>query len=73
MHALSAITRTEEEYNVESAEYISEMLVSDVLTTSVGKQSMKVTQKKETSFFFDVKKQIIFFLISLVVEYIFAQ
>lgn len=38
----SPSTRTAEEYDVENAEYIAELLVSDVLTTSVGKQSMKV-------------------------------
>lgn len=38
----SPSTRTEEEYDVENAEYISEMLVSDILTTSVGKQCMKL-------------------------------
>lgn len=38
----SPSTRTAEEYDVENADYISEMLVSDVLTSSVGKQSMKV-------------------------------
>lgn len=38
----SPSTRTAEEYDVENAEYISEMLVSDVLITSIGKQSMKV-------------------------------
>lgn len=38
----SPSTRTAEEYDVENAEYIAELLVSDVLTTSVGKQCMKV-------------------------------
>lgn len=35
-------TRTGEEYNVENADYISEMLVSDILTSSIGKQSLKL-------------------------------
>ncbi|XP_049544819.1 uncharacterized protein KIAA0825 homolog [Anopheles darlingi] len=34
--------RSEEEFDVENAEYIAEMLVSDVLVTSVGKLSMKM-------------------------------
>lgn len=38
----SPSTRTAEEYDVENAEYIAELLVSDVLTNSVGKQCMKV-------------------------------
>lgn len=38
----SPSTRTAEEYDVENAEYIAELLVSDVLNTSVGKQCMKV-------------------------------
>ena len=38
----SPSTRTAEEYDVENADYISEMLVSDILTSLVGKQSMKV-------------------------------
>lgn len=37
----STSTRTAEEYDVESAEYIAELLVSDVLVTSVGKQCLK--------------------------------
>lgn len=41
----SPSTRTEEEFDVENAEYISEMLVSDILSTSVGKQSMKMIYK----------------------------
>lgn len=35
-------TRSGEEYNVENADYISEMLVSDILTSSIGKQSLKL-------------------------------
>lgn len=38
----SPSTRTAEEYDVENADYIAELLVSDVLTSSVGKQCMKV-------------------------------
>lgn len=38
----SPSTRTAEEYDVENAEYISEMLCSDVLTSSVGKKCLKV-------------------------------
>lgn len=37
--------RSEEEYDVENADYISEVLASDVLTTSVGKQSVKMMYK----------------------------
>lgn len=37
--------RTDEEYDVENADYISEVLASDVLTTSVGKQSVKMMYK----------------------------
>lgn len=39
------LTRAEEEYDVENADYISEVLASDVLTTSVGKQSVKMMYK----------------------------
>lgn len=35
----------EEEYDVENADFISEVLASDVLTTSVGKQSVKMLYK----------------------------
>lgn len=35
----------DEEYDVENADYISEVLASDVLTTSVGKQSVKMMYK----------------------------
>ena len=38
----SPSVRSEEEFDVENAEYISEMLVSDILVTSVGKLSMKM-------------------------------
>ncbi|XP_053688770.1 uncharacterized protein LOC128737999 [Sabethes cyaneus] len=34
--------RSEEEFDVENAEYIAEMLVSDILVTGVGKLSMKM-------------------------------
>lgn len=37
--------RSDEEYDVENADYISEVLASDVLTTSVGKQSVKMMYK----------------------------
>lgn len=37
--------RCDEEYDVENADYISEVLASDVLTTSVGKQSVKMMYK----------------------------
>lgn len=37
--------RADEEYDVENADYISEVLASDVLTTSVGKQSVKMMYK----------------------------
>lgn len=39
----SPSVRSEEEFDVENAEYIAEMLVSDVLMTGVGKLSMKVS------------------------------
>ncbi|XP_062709375.1 uncharacterized protein LOC134288458 [Aedes albopictus] len=38
----SPSVRSEEEFDVENAEYIAEMLVSDVLMTGVGKLSMKM-------------------------------
>lgn len=38
----SPSVRSDEEFDVENAEYVSEILVSDVLTTQVGKQSMRV-------------------------------
>lgn len=37
-----ASTQSAEEYNVESADYIADIISSDVLTTPVGKRSMKV-------------------------------
>lgn len=40
-----AMACTDEEYDVENADYISEVLASDVLTTSVGKQSVKMMYK----------------------------
>lgn len=40
-----SLTRVDEEYDVENADYISEVLASDVLTTSVGKQSVKMMYK----------------------------
>ncbi|KAJ6641087.1 hypothetical protein Bhyg_06022 [Pseudolycoriella hygida] len=41
-HQSTPSTRSGEEYNVENADYISEMLVSDILTSSIGKQSLKL-------------------------------
>lgn len=38
-------SRSDEEYDVENADYIAEVLVSDVLTTQVGKQCVKVIYK----------------------------
>lgn len=41
----SPSTRSAEEYDVETAEYIAEVLASDILTTQVGKQCVKIMYK----------------------------
>lgn len=43
VNASSSSTRTAEEYDVENADYIAELLCSDVLTSSVGKKCLKVS------------------------------
>lgn len=45
LEATTHEARSDEEYDVENADYISEVLASDVLTTSVGKQSVKMMYK----------------------------
>lgn len=40
--AWSPSTRTAEEYDVDNAEYIAELLASDVLATFIGKQCLKI-------------------------------
>jgi protein KIAA0825 len=47
MHA-SPSTREGEEFDVENAEYMAEVLISEVLTSPVGKQSMKVRRTFKT-------------------------
>lgn len=54
----SPSVRSDEEFDVENAEYVSEVLVSDVLTTQVGKQSMRVNFNQ---FFLKIFLLIIFY------------